>query len=426
VLISVSNANLNKVKPRIKTPWNTVVEGLPMQDIFNKITVLSLEQATVAPYLTYRFAQDGMTVIRLEHPVYGDPNRFIGDNVLGEERMNAYFLCINAGKKALTLNLAETEGQEMLKKLIQELQVDIFVTNQLPKNYEKLGIDYKTLSSVKADIIWLGVTGFGADSNEGAYDPILQARSGLMELTGEEQGDPQVVGIPLPDMGTSEHAYGLLMKALFKRQCSGEGSRIDLAMFESSVSWLTVPITLNASFGKEITRRGNTHEFFSPVSVYPTRNGYVYLAVGNDRQWKSVVTQEQFKSLDLLEYEKNAGRIKDVANLNKALADITQQYTSEELITLFNAITVPISKIKSVSEVIQDPLVKKKLLHAIDEKTGTRVTLAPPPNMTDFLGTTGGELTFPPRFGEHNREIYGKRLGLSDEQLDTLKEKGVL
>lgn len=426
MLISVSNANLNVVKPRIKTPWNTVVEGLPMQDIFNKITVLSLEQATVAPYLTYRFAQDGMTVIRLEHPVYGDPNRFIGDNVLGEERMNAYFLCINAGKKALTLNLAETEGQEMLKKLIQELQVDIFVTNQLPKNYEKLGIDYKTLSSVKADIIWLGVTGFGADSNEGAYDPILQARSGLMELTGEEQGDPQVIGIPLPDMGTSEHAYGLLMKALFKRQCSGEGSRIDLAMFESSVSWLTVPITLNASFGKEITRRGNTHEFFSPVSVYPTRNGYVYLAVGNDRQWKSVVTQEQFKSLDLLEYEKNAGRIKDVANLNKALADITQQNTSEELITLFNAITVPISKIKSVSEVIQDPLVKKKLLHAIDEKTGTRVTLAPPPNMTDFLGTTQGELTFPPRFGEHNQEIYGKRLGLSDEQLDTLKEKGVL
>jgi len=247
-----------------------------------------------------------------------------------------------------------------------------------------------------------------------------------MELTGEEQGDPQVIGIPLPDMGTSEHAYGLLMKALFKRQCSGEGSRIDLAMFESSVSWLTVPITLNASFGKKITRRGNTHEFFSPVSVYPTRNGYVYLAVGNDRQWKSVVTQDQFKSLDLLEYEKNAGRIKDVTNLNKALADITQQYTSEELITLFNAITVPISKIKSVSEVIQDPLVKKKLLHAIDEKTGTQVTLAPPPNMTDFLGTTKGELTFPPRFGEHNREIYGKRLGLSDEQLDTLKEKGIL
>ena len=85
----------------------------------------------------------------------------------------------------------------------------------------------------------------------GAYDPILQARSGLMELTGQPNGDPQVLGIPLPDMGTSEHAYGLLMKALLKKQVTGEGSRLDISMFESSVSWLTVPITLSASFGKK-------------------------------------------------------------------------------------------------------------------------------------------------------------------------------
>ena len=105
-------------------------------DFFKNLTVLSLEQATVAPYLTYRLAQDGMNVVRLEHPVYGDPNRFIGENVLGEERMNAYFLCINSGKKALSLNLAAPEGQEIFKRLVRELSVDIFVTNQLPKNYE--------------------------------------------------------------------------------------------------------------------------------------------------------------------------------------------------------------------------------------------------------------------------------------------------
>ena len=221
-------------------------------DFFKDITVLSLEQATVIPYLTYRLAQDGMNVIRLEHPVYGDPNRMIGENVLGEERMNAYFLCINAGKKALTLNLADPEGRDIFNSLIEKLDVDIFLTNQLPKNYQKLGIAYDIVKSIKPDIIWLGVTGFGPDSNEGAYDPILQARSGLMELTGEEAGDPQVLGIPLPDMGTSEHAYGLLMKALYKKQLTGEGSRIDLAMFESSVSWLTVPITLTASFQHSI------------------------------------------------------------------------------------------------------------------------------------------------------------------------------
>ncbi len=395
-------------------------------ELFNNLTVLSLEQATVLPYLTFRLAQDGMNVIRLEHPVYGDPNRMVGDNVLSEERMNAYYLCINAGKKDLTLNLAEAEGQKIFHSLIQELNLDIFATNQLPKNYKKLGIDYDTLKALKPDIIWLGITGFGPDSNEAAYDPILQARSGLMELTGEGQGDPQVLGIPLPDMGTSEHAYGLVMKALFKRQATGEGSCINMAMFESTVSWLTVPITLTDSFGKTITRRGNTHEFFCPVSVYQTRSGYVYLAVGNDRQWKTMVSQEMFKSLDKPDYEKNAGRIGDVTNLNAAINAITRNYTSEELIKLFTSITVPISKIQTVTEVIRDPLVERKLLHAEDPITGTRITLAPPPNMTPFLAAANRQLSFPPRFGEHNRQIYGEKLGYSDQELAKFKEKGVI
>jgi len=395
-------------------------------ELFNDLTVLSLEQATVLPYLTFRLAQDGMNVIRLEHPVYGDPNRMIGDNVMSEERMNAYYLCINAGKKDLTLNLAEAEGQEIFHALVQKLKVDIFATNQLPRNYKKLGIDYDTLKSLRSDIIWLGVTGFGPDSNEAAYDPILQARSGLMELTGESEGDPQVVGIPLPDMGTSEHAYGLVMKALFKRRASGEGSCINMAMFESSVSWLTVPITLTDSFGKTITRRGNTHEFFCPVSVYQTSNGYVYLAVGNDRQWKTMVSQEMFKSLDRTEYEKNAGRIENVKNLNAAINTITQNSTSEELIDLFTSITVPVSKIQTVAEVIADPLVEKRLLYAQDPVSGTRITLAPPPNMTPFLEASNRKLSFPPRFGENNQEIYGQKLGYSDDELASLKEKGVI
>jgi formyl-CoA transferase len=395
-------------------------------EIFENLTILSLEQATVLPYLTYRLAQDGMNVIRLEHPVYGDPNRMIGENVLSEERMNAYYLCINAGKKDLTLNLAEEEGQKIFHALIRDLKVDIFATNQLPRNYKKLGIDYDTLKSLRSDIIWLGITGFGPDSNEAAYDPILQARSGLMELTGAGEGDPQVLGIPLPDMGTSEHAYGLVMKALFKRQATGEGSRIDMAMFESTVSWLTVAITLTDSFGKTITRRGNTHEFFCPVSVYQTSNGYVYLAVGNDRQWKTMISQDMFKSLDKPEYEKNAGRIGDVENLNAAINEITRNYTSEDLIELFTSISVPISKINTVAEVVSDPLVAKRLLYAQDPVSGTRITLPPPPNMTPFLTGSQQQLSFPPRFGENNQQIYGATLGYSDDELARLKAEGII
>ena len=112
-----------------------------MKDLFTDLTVLSMEQATVLPYLTYRLAAEGMRVIRVEHPQRGDPNRLVGSNVLGEEAMNSYFLPNNVGKKAITLNLRGEQGQAVLQDLILELDVDIFASNQLPRNYAKLGIE---------------------------------------------------------------------------------------------------------------------------------------------------------------------------------------------------------------------------------------------------------------------------------------------
>jgi len=394
-------------------------------EIFKEMTMLSLEQATVLPYLSYRLAMDGIRVIRLEHPVYGDPNRMIGENRLGEERMNTYFMAINAGKEAVTLNLGSPEGQELLKEMIVKLKVDIFATNQLPRNYEKLGIDYHTLRAVKPDLIWVGLTGFGPESNEAAYDPILQARGGLMELTGKAGEDPQVMGVPLPDMGTSEHAYGLIMKALFKRARTGEGERIDLSMLMSTASWLTVPITLTKSFGNKISRRGNTHEFFAPVSVYETKDGYVYIAVGNDRQWVSFTQLPGFEKLAGPAYEKNKGRVSDVKNLNLLINDCTSTKTTDEIIELCQKATIAISRVNTIEEVIEDVYIKEALLTAKDPITGAQIFMAPPPFMTSFLKESGQQMTFPPRFGEHNAHIYGA-LGYSSGKLQELKKKEVI
>ncbi len=395
-------------------------------NLLKNITVLSLEQATVLPYLTLRLTEDGANVIRMEHPIYGDPNRRIGDDVLKEDRMFSYYLSINAGKKALTLDLATPEGQKILKELILKLKVDIFATNQLPRNYSKLGIEYEMLKKIKEDIIWLGMTGFGPQSNEAAYDPVLQARGGLMELTGEKEGTPQVMGIPLPDMGASEHGYGLLMKALFKRAVTGQGSRIDLSMFESTVSWLTQAITHTVTLKKKVSRRGNTHEFFAPVSVYETENGYAYIALGNDRQWETMTKIPGFESLYKKEYERNAGRIADVDNLNNAINTITRKFTTEGLIDIFNKATIPISKVNTIEEVVGDPLVKPNLIRSKDPKTGIEITIAPPPFNTPYLKLVNRMLSFPPRFGEHNEEIYGGLLGYSAAQLKEFKEKNII
>lgn len=394
-------------------------------DTLSDVTVLSLEQATVLPYFTYRLAQDGARVIRLEHPVYGDPNRMVGEPLEGQDRMNRYFLCINAGKEAITLNLADPRGQQILDRLLVELNVDVFCTNQLPTSYQKLGITPERLRKVKPDLIWLGVSGFGPDHPEAAYDPILQARGGLMELTGEAGGEPVVLGVPLPDMGTSEHAYGLLMKSLYLRQKNGQGATLHVSMFASTLSWLTVPITLTGSFGETVTRRGNTHQFFAPVSVYPTKDGFIYLAVGNDRQFKALVAMEEFSSLDRPEYQKNLGRIRDVENLNAALAAITSRISSADLVAKLRAIRLPASKIQTIPELLDDPLVRPSLLKSVDPVTGTVLTLAPPPHATPFLEQQGGSLKFPPRFGEHNGAVFGA-LGLEQDALDRLKQDGVI
>jgi len=397
-----------------------------MSQLFSDMTVLSMEQATVLPYLTYRLAAEGMKVIRVEHPERPDPNRFVGSNVLGEKGMDSYFLPNNVGKKAISLNLAGDEGKAIVRDLILELDVDIFACNQLPRNYEKLGISYEQLKAIKDDIIWVGMTGFGPDSNEAAYDPILQARAGIMDLTGERDGPPQVFGLPMADLGASEQGYGQIMKALYIREATGEGSRVDISMFQSLVSWEVNPIMLTKSFGARIRRRGNTHEFFAPVSVYETADGYVYIALGNDRQWQAMTELPGFESLVSEDRKTNAGRIADVDRLNEEINEITRTRTTQELIETFRSITVPISTVCRIEDVIEDPLVKDNMITAVDERTGTEVSLPPTPVISPYLESKGMRMAFPPRLGEHNEEVYGKVLGYDAEKIVQLKQSGVI
>jgi len=175
-----------------------------------------------------------------------------------------------------------------------------------------------------------------------------------------------------------------------------------------------------------VTRSGNTHKYFAPVSVFKTKNGYVYIAVGNERQWKAFVSIPQFQFLDRPEYEKNEERIHDVVNLNRSIGEAFETLTSEELIETFNKAGIPISNINTIPEVLGDPLIKRRLLTSRDSKSGIELTLAPPPYRTPFLAENENRLSFPPRFGEHNKEIYGDILGYSEGEVARFKEEGIL
>jgi formyl-CoA transferase len=390
--------------------------------LLSDLTVLSLEQATTLPFLTQRLAREGVRVIRIETPGRGDPNRYVGPRILNEDGMAGYFLPNNCGKLAITLNLAEAEGRAVLRSLISNLPVDIFTTNNRPSSYAKLGIDYETIKTIRPTIIWLGITGFGPDSDEAAYDPVLQARAGWMDLTGEPDGPPLVFGLPMVDLGAAEHAYGALMKALYRRAVSGEGSRIDVSMFRSTVAWMASPIML-AALGEQVARRGNTHPFFAPASVYPTRDGYVYIAVGNDRQWEAITKLPGFESLAEERYRRNAGRIADVDELNRRLTDCTWAMSAADLIPRLNAIGVPVARVNMLREVLDDPRLKNEFTRVRDERSGAEVILPPLAEVSDGGLAT---LSFPPRLGEHNEEIYGRVLGHDPQKIADLQSRGII
>src|SRR5262249_50928085 len=181
---------------------------------------------------------------------HGDPAdqiRCVGRAGLGEHAMRRYFLRNNCGKEAITLNLGHADGRALLHELIVKLRVDVFASNQRARSYRSLGIEPAELRAVKPDLIWLGITGFGPEHDEAAYDPVLQARAGFMALTGDAAGSPMVFGLPMVDLGAAEHGYSEVVKALYRRATTGEGARIDVSMLASAVSWMVSPVALAMS-----------------------------------------------------------------------------------------------------------------------------------------------------------------------------------
>jgi crotonobetainyl-CoA:carnitine CoA-transferase CaiB-like acyl-CoA transferase len=382
------------------------------------LTVLSLEQATTLPFLTYRLACDGARVIRVEHRARPDPNRVVGRDVLGEPDMRAYFLPNNCGKEAITLNLAEPDGRALLRELVARLPVDVFATNQRPRSYAALGIEPATLRAARPDLIWLGISGFGPGHDEAAYDPVLQARAGFMALTGEPDGPPTPFGLPMVDLGAAEHGYGEVMKALYRRARTGEGARIDVSMFRSAVSWMVAPVLLETA-GERVIRRGSAHQFFAPVGVHATRDGHVYIAVGNDRQWKALAALPGFAAVDRPEYGANAGRIADLPRLHAALGERFAALTTAEALAALRSAGVPIAAVAGLADVMRDPLVAGGLMRVHDPRSGLSLGLPPPP--TGEAPT----LRFPPRLGEHNDTVYGV-LGHSPADVAELRRRGVV
>jgi crotonobetainyl-CoA:carnitine CoA-transferase CaiB-like acyl-CoA transferase len=391
-------------------------------------TVLSMEQALSMPYATLRFVQLGWRVIRIEalgagKGLPGDPNRYIGMRVADEDR-RSYYIAPNVGKEAIALNLKTAEGREALKRLVRALDADVFCCNTVPERYRPLGIDYATLCAVKPDLIWAGISALGPEYPEvPGYDPVVQAMAGYVELTGDPEGTPVLCGVPVIDLKAGDEVYANVMLALAERAETGRGREIHVSMLQAAASWLITTLTL-IDFDCEpweITRAGNEHRKFVPTNVYPARDGFIYMAIGSDVQWRRLTERPNFASLATEERVTNEGRIRDRKGLKRDITALIATMTSGEVIADLRAATVPYSLINSVAAV-RDLEALRGRLTTTTMPQGKRVRMQP---MAVDLPEAPRDFSFPPKYGEHTRPVL-REAGFSEEECRALAAAGVI
>jgi len=391
-------------------------------------TVLSLEQALSLPYATLRFAQLGWRVIRIEPTpgasgLPGDPNRYIGAKVADDDR-RTYFIAPNVGKEAIALDLKRPEGQALLRRMIKELEVDIFCCNTLPRRYQQLGIDYETLSAVKPDLIWAGISAMGPEYPDApGYDPVIQAMAGYMELTGNADGPPTLSGVPLIDLKAGDEVYANVMLALAERAETGKGSRIDVSMLQAAASWLitTLPLLDFDCRPEEITRCGNEHRKFIPTNVYPTRDGFIFMAIGSDMQWKRLSEIPEFAPLANAVRATNEGRLSEREAIHREMAALTRQLSTAQIVADFGKAGIPHAPIHDIPAVRAMEAVRSKLT-TTRMPGGKTVRMQP---MAVDVPRAATELRFPSKYGQDTLSVL-REAGCTEAEYVALKQQRII
>ena len=410
------------------------------------IKVLDLSRVLAGPWCTQMLADLGADVVKIERPIVGDDTRHWGPPFLKDSEGNAsnqasYYAACNRNKRSVTIDMAQPEGQALIRQMAAE--ADVLVENFKVGGLKQYGLDYDSLKAVNPRLIYCSVTGFGQTgpyAERAGYDLMVQAMSGLMSITGHADGEPGggplKVGVAVIDVFTGLYAANAVQAALLARQSTGEGQHIDMALLDVAMAVLANQASGFLATGKAPSRAGNIHPSLAPYQDFPSKDGNVLLAIGNDGQFARYC--EAIGHGDWARdarFATNTSRVQHRAELLALMMPVMKTRTTTEWIALFEDKAVPCGPINTVAEAFEDPQVKARGLRMElprwaneSDANAAKDSVNMIPGVANPIRMSGTPITYrnaPPALGQHTREVL-QEMGLSDDAITNLTTKNIV
>ena len=400
------------------------------------LRVLDMTRILAGPWAGQTFADLGAEVIKIERPDAGDDTRSWGPPFLpgmdGEESGDAaYYLSANRGKSSVCVNMATEEGQALIRTLAKDC--DILIENYKVGGLAKYGLDYDSMHADNPGLIYCSITGFGQTGpykNRAGYDFMIQAMGGIMSVTGQPDGtpgaEPMKCGVAFSDLFTSLYSVIGVLAALHSRTQTGRGQHVDMALLDSQVAVLANQALNYLVSGVAPTRLGNAHPNIVPYQAFPTKDGFMILAIGSNRQFAAFCATAGLDGVDTdPRFATHRARVENRDMLAAIIADALETRTTEDWVTLLEPHAVPCGPIATIDEVFANPQVLARGL-AIEQQRpdGQRI-----PGVANPIRLSETPIEYDkaaPALGQDTRKVMRQLAGLDDAEIDRLIDAGVL
>jgi len=391
----------------------------PLEDT----VVVDSTQALIGPLATQILGDLGAEVIKVERPGHGDLTRNFATEYNG---LSAYFTSLNRNKRSVTLDLTSADGKRVLKDLVSE--ADVFVQNFGPGNAERFEATYETISNVNDSIIYCNLSGYGDGSpysDQKLFDIIAQGESGLMGVTGTEDGDPVRIGVSLADISGAFTATYAILAALYHRTKTHEGEYIDISLLDTSFSLLLYHVTNYFATGETPEPMGTKHPNLVPYQAFETDDSYLVVGVVSESLWpKFCRAIDREDLIDDDRFATFADRAANRSKLDHLLDDLFAGRSTEEWVAMLDAAGVPCTPVNDLDDIVDDPHIRAR--NMVDEVEHPDYgTFKLPGVPVQFANTDADVRMPPPGLGEHTEEVLSE-LDYSDDEIQQLRREDVI